>query len=48
MRYTNAANPVAAETIQEIGQGTAHFRPNYEGTREEAGRTALEGPEPVC
>src|SRR3982751_5701859 len=25
----------AAETISEIGQGTVHFRPNYDGQREE-------------
>ena len=30
-----ASPPIAAETINEIGQGTVHFRPNYDGTREE-------------
>jgi DNA gyrase subunit A len=36
MRYTECRlTPIAAETIQEIGQGTVHFRPNYDGTREE-------------
>src|SRR5688500_1495430 len=36
MRYTECRlTPIAAETIQEIGQGTDHFRPNYDGTREE-------------
>jgi DNA gyrase subunit A len=36
MRYTECRlTPIAAETIYEIGQGTVHFRPNYDGTREE-------------
>ncbi len=36
MRYTECRlTPIAAETILEIGQGTVHFRPNYDGTREE-------------
>src|SRR6476619_2172054 len=36
MRYTECRlTPIAAETIQEISQGTVHFRPNYDGTREE-------------
>lgn len=36
MRYTECRlTPIAAETIHEIGQGTVHFRPNYDGTREE-------------
>jgi DNA gyrase subunit A len=36
MRYTECRlTPIAAETIQEIGQGTVHFRSNYDGTREE-------------
>ena len=36
MRYTECRlTPIAAETIQEIGQGTVFFRPNYDGTREE-------------
>jgi DNA gyrase subunit A len=36
MRYTECRlTPYAAETITEIGQGTVHFRPNYDGTREE-------------
>ncbi|WP_428938234.1 DNA gyrase/topoisomerase IV subunit A [Fontivita pretiosa] len=36
MRYTECRlTPIAAETIQEIAQGTVHFRPNYDGTREE-------------
>ena len=36
MRYTECRlTAIAAETIQEIGQGTVHFRPNYDGTREE-------------
>ena len=34
MRYTECRlTPIAAETIQEIGQGTVHFRPNYDGTK---------------
>src|SRR5215469_18461967 len=36
MRYTECRlTPIAAETIQEFGQGTVHFRPNYDGSREE-------------
>jgi len=36
MRYTECRlTAIAAETIQEIGQGTVHFRPNYDGTKEE-------------
>ena len=36
MRYTECRlTQIAAETISEIGQGTVHFRPNYDGTREE-------------
>jgi DNA gyrase subunit A len=36
MRYTECRlTPIAAETISEIGQGTVHFRPNYDGTKEE-------------
>jgi DNA gyrase subunit A len=36
MRYTECRlTPIAAETINEIGQGTVHFRPNYDGTRKE-------------
>ncbi|MGC4033379.1 MAG: DNA topoisomerase 4 subunit A [Tepidisphaeraceae bacterium] len=36
MRYTECRlTQIAAETIQEIGQGTVHFRPNYDGTRDE-------------
>src|SRR5215218_59107 len=36
MRYTECRlTPIAAEVISEIGQGTVHFRPNYDGTREE-------------
>src|SRR5215210_5615274 len=36
MRYTECRlTPIAAETISEINQGTVHFRPNYDGTREE-------------
>lgn len=36
MRYTECRlTPIAAETINEIGQGTVHFRPNYDGTKEE-------------
>ncbi len=36
MRYTECRlTPIASETIQEIGQGTVHFRANYDGTREE-------------
>src|SRR5690349_18970330 len=35
MRYTECRlTRIAAETISEIGQGTVHFRPNYDGTRE--------------
>ncbi len=36
MRYTECRlTPIAAETIQEIGQGTVPFRPNYDGTKQE-------------
>ena len=36
MRYTECRlTQIAAETISEIGQGTVHFRPNYDGTKEE-------------
>ncbi len=36
MRYTECRlTAIAAETISEIGQGTVHFRPNYDGQREE-------------
>ena len=36
MRYTECRlTPIAHETISEIGQGTVHFRPNYDGTKEE-------------
>jgi DNA gyrase subunit A len=36
MRYTECRlTPIAAETISEINQGTVHFRPNYDGTKEE-------------
>ena len=36
MRYTECRlTPIAAETINEIGHGTVHFRPNYDGTKEE-------------
>ena len=36
MRYTECRlTPIAAETISEIGQGTVHFRPNYDGTKRE-------------
>ncbi len=36
MRYTECRlTRIAAETIQEIGQGTVHFRPNYDGTKQE-------------
>jgi DNA gyrase subunit A len=36
MRYTECRlTPIAAETINEIGQGTVHFRPNSAGTTEE-------------
>ena len=36
MRYTECRlTPIAAETISEITQGTVHFRPNYDGSREE-------------
>src|SRR5436189_76566 len=36
MRYTECRlTPIAAETISEISQGTVHFRPNYDGTKEE-------------
>src|SRR6185295_18471003 len=36
MRYTECRlTPIAAETISEIGLGTVHFRPNYDGTKRE-------------
>jgi len=36
MRYTECRlTPIAAETINEISQGTVHFRQNYDGTRKE-------------
>jgi DNA gyrase/topoisomerase IV subunit A len=36
MRYTECRlAPVAAEILQEIGQQTVNFRPNYDGTRSE-------------
>jgi DNA gyrase subunit A len=36
MRYTECRlTPIAAETISEIGQGTVHFRPNYDSTKRE-------------
>ena len=36
MRYTECRlAPIAAELLEEIGQGTVAFRPNYDGTREE-------------
>ncbi len=36
MRYTECRlTPIAAETISEIAQGTVHFRPNYDGTKQE-------------
>src|SRR4051812_45566584 len=36
MRYTECRlTPIAGEAIGEISQGTVHFRPNYDGTREE-------------
>jgi DNA gyrase subunit A len=36
MRYTECRlAPVAGEVLGEIGRGTVHFRPNYDGTREE-------------
>jgi DNA gyrase/topoisomerase IV subunit A len=36
MRYTECRlTPIAAETIGEIGLGTVHFRPNYDGTKRE-------------
>ena len=36
MRYTECRlTPIAAEMLNEIGQGTVHFRPNYDGTKEE-------------
>src|SRR3954470_269541 len=36
MRYTECRlTPIAAETISEIGLGTVHFRPNYDGTKSE-------------
>jgi DNA gyrase subunit A len=36
MRYTECRlTPIAAQTINEIHQGTVHFRPNYDGTTQE-------------
>jgi DNA gyrase/topoisomerase IV subunit A len=36
MRYTECRlTAIAAETINDIGYGTVHFRPNYDGTRTE-------------
>ena len=36
MRYTECRlTAIAAQTISEIGQGTVHFRPNYDGTKQE-------------
>ncbi len=36
MRYTECRlTQIAAQTIEEIGQGTVHFRPNYDGTKSE-------------
>ncbi len=36
MRYTECRlTPIAAETIQEIGQNTVHMRANYDGTKRE-------------
>ncbi|MEX0654952.1 MAG: DNA topoisomerase IV subunit A [Phycisphaeraceae bacterium] len=36
MRYTECRlQPVAAELLSEINQQTVHFRPNYDGTKEE-------------
>src|SRR5215218_2592112 len=36
MRYTECRlTAIAHETINEIGQGTVHFRPNYDGTKKE-------------
>ncbi|MFP4144462.1 MAG: DNA gyrase/topoisomerase IV subunit A [Phycisphaeraceae bacterium] len=36
MRYTECRlQPISAELLKEIAQGTVHFRPNYDGTREE-------------
>jgi DNA gyrase subunit A len=36
MRYTECRlTPIAAQTINEINQGTVHFRPNYDGTKQE-------------
>jgi DNA gyrase subunit A len=36
MRYTECRlTPIAHETISEIGQGTVHFRPNYDGQHQE-------------
>jgi DNA gyrase subunit A len=36
MRYTECRlTPIAATTIDEIAQGTVHFRPNYDGTKRE-------------
>jgi DNA gyrase subunit A len=36
MRYTECRlTPIANEVLAEIGLGTVHFRPNYDGTKEE-------------
>src|SRR5208282_5025129 len=36
MRYTECRlTPIAGEIISEINQGTVHFRPNYDGSKEE-------------
>jgi DNA gyrase subunit A len=36
MRYTECRlAPVASEMLQELGQNTVHFRPNYDGTKAE-------------
>jgi DNA gyrase subunit A len=36
MRYTECRlAPVAADVLNELSQGTVHYKPNYDGTREE-------------
>ena len=36
MRYTECRlAPISSDILEEIGQDTVHFRPNYDGTREE-------------
>ncbi len=36
MRYTECRlAPIATELLEEIGQNTVHFRPNYDGTKSE-------------